>query len=165
MVSRVGLSPFRVAVLTGASRQSQPPSVSFTGTSLGGRLDPIQSPLAQDLKSSKAVHSCRRPSLPLRDLFSSKHLSENVHSLFLDSWRSELKVHVHFGLIVIFHALLPQCNIEQTYKHSFRKLGITTQPNYNRPCKINTFKILFFTFSTFPKSKYKCEDNRHPCYY
>lgn len=102
-MSRVGLSPFREAVLTGASRQSQPPLGSFTGTSLGGRLDPIQPPPAQDLKGSKVVHNCRRPSLLLKDVFSTKQLSENGYRLFLDSVSAALEVHVHFQLIVTFY--------------------------------------------------------------
>lgn len=77
MVSRVGLSLFREAVLTGASRQSQPPLGPFTGTSLGGRLDPIQSRPAQELKGSEVAHNCRRPSQPLKALFSSKKLERD----------------------------------------------------------------------------------------
>lgn len=111
----------------------------------------------EDLKGSRVVHNCRRPSLLLRDLFSSKQLNENVQSLFLDSVTSVLKVHVHFGLIVIFH----------THTHTFSGTSVQhwtdlqtplkykiaiysaciTHPNDIRPCKIYTlFKYIFMNY-------------------
>lgn len=70
-----GLSPslmgLRSRLLPGSA---SPPPGLFTGTSLGGRLEPIQPAAAQDQTGSKIGHNYRHPSLQLKGLFSSEQV-------------------------------------------------------------------------------------------
>lgn len=74
------------------------PSGLFTGTPLGGRIEPIHWLTAREQEGAKVGRNCSRLSLQPKD-FQKSNLCVNLHRLFLDCVTSELKVH---GCFVMF---------------------------------------------------------------